>query len=136
MLHEPYRGQCYDGILSEYVHEYDSDLANIDMFGLLIPKVIREKNMMVDENEPGKLSNKFINRNIIFHYVEYCFECYKYAFNTFKDPTQTRTVPEIPDMLKPYIQKNGQTAGRRKSHRKRTTKRRKQPRSRRRRHRK
>jgi hypothetical protein len=136
-LHEPvYRGQCYDGMktFSEHVHEYVSDLANIDMLGLLIPKSIRDNHMDVDENEPSKLSNKFINRNIIFHYVEYCFECYKYAFNTFKNPTKTYFVPKIPDMLKPYIKH--QTAGRRKSHRKRNTKRRKQPRSRRRHYRK
>jgi hypothetical protein len=139
-LHEPvYRGQCYDGIktLSEYVHKYVSDLANIDMFGLLIPKVIRDGNMEKLSNNPNdEINKKIIKHDIVTEYTKYCFECYKYAFDTFKDPTKENTVPEIPDMLKPYIQKNGQTAGRRKTHRKLTTKRRKQPRSRRRRHRK
>lgn len=127
-FHEPVsRIQCYTNVhnkYTEYKNTYTHFLSDINNLGLLIPKKIR----ILEDGSETKL-----RKNIIEAYLDYAVACYKYAFDTFKDPKKTYPVPKIPDMLKPYLT---QTAGRRKSHRKRNTKRRKQPRSRRRRHRK
>jgi hypothetical protein len=91
--------------------------------GLLIHKNIR----ILEEGSETKL-----NKKIVSAYLDYAVACYTYAFDTFKEPTNTYTVPKIPDTLTLYLT---QKAGRRKSQRRLVTTRRKQPRSRR-RHRK